>query len=412
MVQSDLVAKGRDKGEGKAIGKAAQAFTVKTDKKGNYCGYLMGNLSLPPGGIKDAESVGPCAQTFTVCLGQPQALEVAYNDPHHCDSDNPNPFNSETAQRFLLGPGDVFHVTAGNCYRLENHSKEYDCLLTWTIIKPNPKPGHDPYNESPEEIPEPQPTKNQAKVMEKSKIKPTKNQAKVMEKSREVWLKNFQKIKEFYEENGHLTLPATYSPEYAHLSKWLSFQRFRSTSTLQKDQLELLESINYKTTPKHRKGNDTQWEVKYNQLKQVHDETGGDKVKIKEQALVCWFSSQKNLLRMGKLEPLREEKLRMLGIDLTCHRRKVVESKKNEEKWQSQFEKLKEYRLCKGDCNVPTHSKDNSLGVWVYKQRIRYAEAKTGHAHMNPDRIQKLEQLGFVWSVNKKKGIRNRGSQI
>jgi hypothetical protein len=123
--------------------------------------------------------------------------------PHDHDSDL-GVFNPETAQRFLLGPGDVFHVTAGNCYRLENHSKEYDCLLTWTIIKPkHDLHDDDLYNESPEETPEPQPTKKPAKVMEKSKIKPTKKPAKVMEKSkinpsqREVWLKNFQKIKEF-----------------------------------------------------------------------------------------------------------------------------------------------------------------------------------------------------------------------
>jgi centromere protein C len=134
MVPSDLpVGKARRKSEGKATGKAAQAFNVKNDQQGNYCGYIMGNLALPPGGIKDAESVGPCSQTFTVCLGQPQALEVAYNDPDEPDGGDLNP---KTAQRFLLGPGDLFRVPAGNCYRLENHSKESDCLLTWTIIKP------------------------------------------------------------------------------------------------------------------------------------------------------------------------------------------------------------------------------------------------------------------------------------
>ena len=134
MVPSDLpVGKARKKSEGKATGKAAQAFNVKSDQQGNYCGYIMGNLSLPPGGIKDAESVGPCSQTFTVCLGQPQALEVAYNHPDEPDGEDLNP---KTAQRFLLGPGDLFRVPAGNCYRLENHSKESDCLLTWTIIKP------------------------------------------------------------------------------------------------------------------------------------------------------------------------------------------------------------------------------------------------------------------------------------
>jgi hypothetical protein len=130
-------------------------------------------------------------------------------------------------------------------------------------------------------------TKKPAKVMNMSKTTTPLKVPVNPSKRQEVWSKNFQKIREFYEENGHLTLSTTYSPEYARLSKWLTFQRYRSTSTLRKDQLELLNGINYKTTPKHRKGNDTQWEVRYNQLKQAHDETGGNKVKIKEAASSC-----------------------------------------------------------------------------------------------------------------------------
>jgi hypothetical protein len=57
----------------------------------------------------------------------------------------------------------------------------------------------------------------------------------------EVGSKNFQEIKEFYEENGHLTLPRV--DKYSRLSNWLTYQRHGATS-LRKDQLELLESIN------------------------------------------------------------------------------------------------------------------------------------------------------------------------
>jgi hypothetical protein len=57
----------------------------------------------------------------------------------------------------------------------------------------------------------------------------------------EVWSKNFQEIKEFYEENGHLALPRV--DKYSRLSNWLTYQRHGVTS-LRKDQLELLESIN------------------------------------------------------------------------------------------------------------------------------------------------------------------------
>jgi hypothetical protein len=56
----------------------------------------------------------------------------------------------------------------------------------------------------------------------------------------------------------------------------------------------------------------------------------------------------------------------------------------------------------------------HSLGIWICTQQRQYAMTKTGEADMNPDRIQKLEQLGFVWSVNdvsERKNGRNRGSQ-
>jgi centromere protein C len=122
MVPSDLPA------EGEVAGKAAQVFNVNTDQQGNCCGYIMGILVLPPASVKDCENVGPCNQLFTVCHGQPQSLEVAY--------DNSREWDSRTAQRFLLSPRDLFRVPAGNCYRLQNHSKESDCFLSWTIIKP------------------------------------------------------------------------------------------------------------------------------------------------------------------------------------------------------------------------------------------------------------------------------------
>jgi centromere protein C len=96
-----------------------------------YPGYLMGNLMLPPRAIKDPECVGACAQTFTVVSCQPNALEVAYGDP---DEDE-GVLNPDTAQRFMVGPGDMFRIPPKNCYRLENHSRKKQCILTWTIIR-------------------------------------------------------------------------------------------------------------------------------------------------------------------------------------------------------------------------------------------------------------------------------------
>lgn len=137
MEGSDLpISKRRRKSEGKVTGKAAQAFNILNDEKDNYVGYIMGNLILPPKGVKDSESVGPCAQTFTVCHCQPKSVEVAYGDPDESDGI----LDVETAQRFLLGPGDMFRVPPGNSYRLQNHSQTTDSLLTWTIIRPRSVP--------------------------------------------------------------------------------------------------------------------------------------------------------------------------------------------------------------------------------------------------------------------------------
>jgi centromere protein C len=122
----------RKKSEGKVVGKAAQAFNIPTDEDDMYVGYIMGNLVLPPSGIKDAESSGSCSLSFTVCAGQAKSIEVAFGDPHEEEGS----LNSKTAKRFLLSPGDMFRVLPGNCYRLQNHSKSHEAMLSWTIIRP------------------------------------------------------------------------------------------------------------------------------------------------------------------------------------------------------------------------------------------------------------------------------------
>jgi centromere protein C len=124
------LAKSRKEGEGKVVGQAASAFNVLSDDSSCYVGYIMGTFTLPPRGIKDAESVGQCAQTFTVVTGQPGALEVSYGDPDLQDE----VLVMANAQRFLLGPNDLFRIPSGNCYRLQNHSKHAECFLSWTMF--------------------------------------------------------------------------------------------------------------------------------------------------------------------------------------------------------------------------------------------------------------------------------------
>jgi hypothetical protein len=89
---------------------------------------VMGNLVIPPGGIKRSTWHGNKRFTSTVCCGQAQALEVAFRSAHD------DAFNPKTAQQFLLSPGDMFQIPTRNEYQLENHSKVSDCILSYTLI--------------------------------------------------------------------------------------------------------------------------------------------------------------------------------------------------------------------------------------------------------------------------------------
>lgn len=122
----------RQKSEGKVVCSAAQAFNISNNDT-PFPGYLMGNLIMPPKAIKDAESVGNCAQTFTCVFGQIDAIEVAYGDPDARDG----ALDPSTATRFFVNVGDMFRIPPGNCYRLENHSEDAEAYLTWTIIRPS-----------------------------------------------------------------------------------------------------------------------------------------------------------------------------------------------------------------------------------------------------------------------------------
>jgi Helicase associated domain len=65
------------------------------------------------------------------------------------------------------------------------------------------------------------------------------------------------------------------------------------------------------------------------------------------------------------------------------------------------FQQLLEYRDKHGDCKVPQHYKDNkALGKWTAKQREQYKLYKKGqHSFLTPYRLEKLNQIGFVWQV-------------
>jgi hypothetical protein len=75
--------------------------------------------------------------------------------------------------------------------------------------------------------------------------------------------------------------------------------------------------------------------------------------------------------------------------------------------WDKRFEELKAFQREHGHCRVPgVNDKDSAtykLASWVSKQRQRYKllqQGKKGFV-LTEERIQKLNEIGFEWSVTK-----------
>ena len=81
-----------------------------------------------------------------------------------------------------------------------------------------------------------------------------------------------------------------------------------------------------------------------------------------------------------------------------------------EHSWNKRYEELKEYVAKHGNCLVPwNYHKNVQLGMWVTKQRRNYQVRKQDENNAKPndyevvltdDRIQKLDELEFVWEVH------------
>ena len=91
----------------------------------------------------------------------------------------------------------------------------------------------------------------------------------------------------------------------------------------------------------------------------------------------------------------------------SCNNHSILPSNKSVPKrrksWNVRYEELRAYRDIHGDCNVPTHNKDNpSLGHWVNTQRKEYRIWSAGkRSTMNQERVKMLEDIGFAWNLQR-----------
>ena len=76
----------------------------------------------------------------------------------------------------------------------------------------------------------------------------------------------------------------------------------------------------------------------------------------------------------------------------------------NAAKWESMFQQLTRFHQAKGHCRVPRKSNLDRLERWVRTQREEMKKIAQGEhsSRLNPERIEKLNSLGFSWNGSSK----------
>lgn len=162
-----------------------------------------------------------------------------------------------------------------------------------------------------------------------------------------------------------------------------------------------VEDMQNATTPRSKAAL-RMWYLRLNDLWKFKKEHGHCKVpqKYPENApLGIWVNKQrmeyKNRINGGpnKLTDSKIAALVEVGFEWA--------KPKGDLSWNHRYSELAEYYHEHGDCLVPTKSKENpALGRWVSTQRSQYKRWKGEEdSSMTQDRADKLDAIGFVWSV-------------
>ncbi|WP_080126619.1 DEAD/DEAH box helicase [Chlamydia suis] len=200
---------------------------------------------------------------------------------------------------------------------------------------------------------------------------------------KEAWEENFLELQRFREEHGHCNVPHKY-PQNPSLGVWVSHQRadFKE-GKLAEDKIARLEEIGFVW-----RVFEEAWEENFLELQRFREEHGHCKVPHRypqNPSLGVWVCVQRRCFKEGKLAEDKVARLEELGFVWDVF----------EEEWEENFLELKRFREERGHCKVPAgYSQNPQLASWVRRQRADFKEGKLAE-----DKIERLEEIGFVWRV-------------
>ena len=155
------------------------------------------------------------------------------------------------------------------------------------------------------------------------------------------------------------------------------------------------------------------WNKRFNELLQFKQSEGHCRVPTKYPSnprLASWVSSQRkhySYMMRGKQSSMTSERIRRLeDIEFVWKVPRSGGVKPDDLRWKKYYEELNFFKKLHGHCRVPQRYLANpKLGVWVHMQRVNYKYRSEGdmRSSMNEDRIQSLEQIGFIWQEDNAK---------
>lgn len=218
------------------------------------------------------------------------------------------------------------------------------------------------------------------------------------------WEFRYALIKQYYDEHGHLNVPADYKMDGVWLSKWLNEQRQiyignRGEKRLTEDQIRRLEALGMTWESRNLEIRKNAWEVQFERAKRYFDShgtltpTSAELTTAEEKKLTAWVIRQRAQYAEGKLDQQQIERLNTIGMVWSL-----------DDQWDIGFAHAKTYYEEQGNLlvNINYVCVDGyALGKWVSNQRMAYQpdhkSNKNGDASV--ERKHRLESIGMVWSV-------------
>ena len=204
-------------------------------------------------------------------------------------------------------------------------------------------------------------------------------------KQEALWKQRLDETKQYQDENNG----SSYPPRGTPLGYWANWQRASfKKNQMYTHRIELLNSINFQWS-KPRRGPNLDWDRMYDRLVEYKKRCGDTKVPQnypKDQQLGFWCYNQKVFFHKGTLDSEKKAKLDGIGFVFD----EIVSI---DDRWDDKYERLVEYWKKHNSTIVP-HAP--GLGMWVEKQRFLYNK---NDSRLTPERIERLEAIGFVWDA-------------